>query len=95
MLNPEILRNNLEVYNNSIFPMQIIMPVVAIILTYFLFTKPYPKVDKKIFILLLIPAVGYGFVVPITVGVWAAILLLIPGIYGSIILIKNWKVIGK
>jgi len=30
MLNSEILRNNLEVYNNSIFPMQIIMLAVAL-----------------------------------------------------------------
>jgi len=46
MLNSEILRNNLEVYNNSIFPMQIIMLIVAIVLNYFLLAKPGPKIDK-------------------------------------------------
>jgi len=28
-------------------------------------------------------------------GVWADLLLLVSGIYGLIILIKNWKLIGK
>lgn len=46
MLNAEILRNNLEIYNNSIFPMQIIMIAVAMVLTYFLFAKPSAKMDK-------------------------------------------------
>ena len=46
MLNSEILRNNLEVYNNSIFPMQIIMLFAAIVLTYFLFAKPGSIVNK-------------------------------------------------
>lgn len=46
MLNAEILWNNLEVYNNSIFPMQIIMLAVAIALTNLLFTKPSSKMDK-------------------------------------------------
>jgi|GEM_PF-4406007 len=44
MLNPEILRNNLEIYNNAVFPIQIIMLVVAIILTYLLFTEPNPSI---------------------------------------------------
>ena len=208
MLNSEILLNNLEVYNNSIFPMQIIMLVVAIVLTYFLFSKPgsivnklmkaylafafawaglmfpiygfskiiftiyylvlaslfiidifrvkiefklpetngkkyfvlfliisafvlypvieyisghsyprvplfgvapcptiifslalligsMPKVDKNIFILLIIPAISYGFIVPITLGVWADFLLLVSGVYSLIVLIKNWKLIEK
>ena len=51
--------------------------------------------DKKIFILLILPAISYGFIVPITLGVWADSLLLISGIYGLIILIKNWKLIEK
>jgi len=208
MLNTEILRNNLEVYNNSIFPMQIIILVVAMVLTYFLFAKPsakmdkitkgylafafawvglvfpihgfskiiftiyylvlsslfiidifsikiefklpetngkkcfvlfliisafvlyplieyiaghsypgislfgvvpcptiifsltlligsIPKVDKKIFILLILPAISYGFIVPITLGVWADLILLVAGIYSLVILIKNWKLIER
>ena len=204
MLNSEILRNNLEVYNNSIFPMQIIMLVVAMVLTYFLLAKPgsivnklmkaylafafawaglmfpihgfskvffiiyylllaslfiidifraktefkllktggekyfvlfliisafvlyplieyisghsypriplfgvapcptiifslalligsIPKVDKKIFILLIIPAISYGFIVPITLGVWADLILLVAGIYGLVMLMKSWR----
>ena len=204
MLNSEILRNNLEVYNNSIFPMQIIMLTVAMVLTYFLFAKPsakmdkimkgylafvlawvglmfpiygfskiiftiyylvlaslfiidifrakiefklpetngkkyfvlfliisafvlyplieyiaghsypriplfgvapcptiifslalligsIPKVDKKIFILLIIPAISYGFIVPITLGVWADLMLLVAGIYGLVMLMKSWR----
>ncbi len=204
MLNSEILRNNLEVYNNSIFPMQIIMLVVAMVLTYFLFAKPsakmdkimkgylafafawaglmfpiygfskiiftiyylvlaslfiidifrakiefklpetngkkyfvlfliisafvlypvieyisghsypriplfgvapcptiifslalligsIPKVNKKIFILLIIPAISYGFIVPITLGVWADLILLVAGIYGLVMLMKSWR----
>jgi len=54
-----------------------------------------PKVDKKIFILLIIPAISYGFIAPITLGVWADSLLLVSGVYGLIILIKNWKLIEK
>ena len=208
MLNSEILRNNLEVYNNLIFPVQIIMLAVAVVLTYFLFFKPgsivnklmkaylafafawaglmfpiygfskiiftiyylvlaslfiidifrakiefklpetngkkyfvlfliisafvlyplieyisghsypgiplfgvapcptiifslalligsIPKVDKKIFILLIIPAISYGFIVPITLGVWADSLLLVSGIYGLFMVVKNCRVIGK
>jgi hypothetical protein len=163
MLNSEILRNNLEVYNNSIFPhgfSKIIFYIYYLILallfiidifrakiefklpktggkkyfTLFLIVSAFvlyplieyiaghsypkiplfgvapcptiifslalligsmPRVDKKIFILLILPAISYGFIVPITLGVWADSLLLISGIYGVIILIKNWKVIGK
>ncbi|MEA2086608.1 MAG: DUF6064 family protein [Candidatus Caldatribacteriota bacterium] len=46
MIDTEPIFNNLEVYNNSIFPMQIIMLAVAMVLTYFLFAKPSAKMDK-------------------------------------------------
>jgi len=38
--------NQIGTYNNAIFPMQIIIMIVAIILTYFLFAKPGTKTNK-------------------------------------------------
>ncbi|GAH79687.1 unnamed protein product, partial [marine sediment metagenome] len=40
MMDAEVFLNNIGVYNDSIFPMQIITLVVAIILTYLLFVRP-------------------------------------------------------
>jgi len=65
MLNSEILRNNLEVYNNSIFPMQIIMLAVAIVLTYFLFSKPGSMVNKLIKAYLAFVFAWAGLIFPI------------------------------
>ena len=67
----------------------------TIIFSLALLIRSIPKVDKKIFILLIIPAISYGFIVPITLGVWADFLLLVSGMYGLIILIKNCKFIEK
>ena len=39
MMSTETWWDQIEAYNNAIFPMQIIIVVVAAVLTYFLFTK--------------------------------------------------------
>ena len=54
-----------------------------------------PKVSKIIFILIIFSVISSGLSAPIMLGVWADLLLLVSGIYGLIILIKNWKFIGK
>jgi hypothetical protein len=72
-----------------------VAPCPTIIFSLALLIGSIPKVDKKIFILLIIPAISYGFIVPITLRVWADFLLLVSGMYGLIILIKNWKLIEK
>jgi len=54
-----------------------------------------PKVGKIIFILLIFPAIFSGLSTPTMLGIWADLLLLFTGVYGLIILIKNWKLIGK
>lgn len=54
-----------------------------------------PKVDKKAYILLLIwaiPSVGKCFG---ALDLQEDCVLFITGVYGLIMLVKNWKVIGK
>lgn len=46
MMSTETWWNQIGTYNNAIFPMQIIIMIVAIILTYFLFAKPGTKTNK-------------------------------------------------
>ena len=48
MMDAEVFFNNVSAYNDSIFPMQIITLVVAIILTYLLFVRPSTGVNKLI-----------------------------------------------
>ncbi|MEA3307469.1 MAG: DUF6064 family protein [Elusimicrobiota bacterium] len=72
-----------------------VAPCPTIIFSLALLIGAVPKVGKLIFILLIFPAIFSGLSVPIILGVWADLLLLVSGIYGLIILIKNWKLIGK
>ena len=46
MMSTETWWDQIEAYNNAIFPMQIIIVVVAAVLTYFLFTKPSTKTNN-------------------------------------------------
>jgi len=72
-----------------------IAPCPTTIFSLALLIGAVPKVGKIIFILLILPAIFSGLSVPIMLGVWADLLLLFTGVYGLIILIKNWKLIGK
>jgi len=72
-----------------------VAPCPTIIFSLALLIGAVPKVGKLIFILLIFSAISSGLSAPIMFGVWADLLLLVSGIYGLIILIKNWKLIGK
>ena len=72
-----------------------VAPCPTIIFSLALIIGAVPKVGKIIFILLIFPAIFSGLSVPIMLGVWADLLLLVSGIYGLITLVKNWKLIGK
>jgi len=72
-----------------------VAPCPSILFSLALLIGAVPKVSKIIFILLILPAIFSGLSVPIMLGVWADLLLLFTGVYGLIILIKNWKLIGK
>jgi len=48
MMDAEVFFNNVSAYNVSIFPMQIITLIVAIVLTYLLFVRPSTGVNKLI-----------------------------------------------
>ena len=72
-----------------------VAPCPTTIFSLALLIGAVPKVSKIIFILLIFPAIFSGLSVPMMLGVWADLLLLLSGIYGLIILIKNWKLIGK
>ena len=55
-----------------------------------------PKVDKKVYILLLFWAIPLPMFVQIPrFGVYEDSIMLVIGIYSLIMLVKNWKVIGK
>jgi hypothetical protein len=72
-----------------------VAPCPTIIFSIALLIGAMPKVDKKIFIVLIFAAIFSGVTAPIMLGVWADLLLLFSGIYGLIILIKDWKLVGK
>jgi len=72
-----------------------VAPCPTIIFSLALLIGAVPKVGKLIFILLIFSAISSGLSAPIMLGVWADLLLLFSGIYGLIILVKNWKLIGK
>jgi len=48
MIDAEVFFNNVSAYNVSIFPMQIITLVIAVILTYLLFVRPGTGLNKLI-----------------------------------------------
>jgi len=54
-----------------------------------------PKVDKKVFVFLAVAAIFTGISAPIAYHVYVDYMLLVAGIYGLIMLVKNWRVIGK
>ena len=88
----------IEYMSGHIYPKVLLFgvaPCPTVIFSLALLIGAVPKVGKLIFILLIFPAIFSGLSVPIMLGVWADLLLLVSGIYGLIILIKNWKLIGK
>jgi hypothetical protein len=72
-----------------------VAPCPTTIFSLALLIGAVPKVGKIIFILLIFPAIFSGLSTPTMLGLWVDLLLLFTGVYGLIILIKNWKLIGK
>jgi len=64
MIDAEVFWNNVSAYNVSIFPMQIITLVVAIILTYLLFVKPSAGINKLMKAYLSFTFVWFVFMFP-------------------------------
>ena len=88
----------IEYMSGHIYPKVLLFgvaPCPTVIFSLALLIGAVPKVGKIIYILLIFPAIFSGLSVPIMLGVWADLLLLFTGVYGLIILIKNWKLIGK
>lgn len=54
-----------------------------------------PKVDKKVFLLLAVAAILTGISAPIWYHIYVDIMLLAAGVYGLVMLVKNWRVIWK
>ena len=64
MIDAEVFFNSVSAYNVSIFPMQIVTLVVAVILTYLLLVKPSTAVNKLIKIYLSFTFVWLVFMFP-------------------------------
>jgi len=64
MMDAEVFFNNVSAYNVSIFPMQIITLIVAIIITYLLFVRPSTIVNKLIKIYLSLTFVWFVLMFP-------------------------------
>ena len=64
MMDAEVFLNNVSAYNVSIFPMQIITLVVAVILTYLLFVRPSTILNKLIKIYLSFTFVWFVLMFP-------------------------------
>jgi hypothetical protein len=64
MIDAEVFFNNVSTYNVSIFPMQIITLVVAVMLTYLLFVRPSTTVNKLIKIYLSFTFVWFALMFP-------------------------------
>jgi len=72
-----------------------VFPCPTTVFALALLAAAIPKVDKKVYILLLIwalPSVGKCFGV---LDLYEDCVLFVAGVYGLIMLVKNWKVIGK
>lgn len=72
-----------------------VFPCPTTVFALALLVAAIPKVDKKVYILLLIwalPSVGKCFGV---LDLYEDCVLFVAGVYGLIMLVKNWKVIGK
>jgi len=63
-MDAEVFFKNVSAYNVSIFPMQIITLVVAVILTYLLFVRPGAIVNKLIKVYLSLTFVWFVFMFP-------------------------------
>jgi hypothetical protein len=88
----------IEYMSGHIYPKVLLFgvaPCPTVLFSLALLMGAVPKVGKIIFILIIFSAISSGLSAPIMLGVWADLLLLVSGIYGLIILIKNWKLIGK
>ena len=88
----------IEYMSGHIYPKVLLFgvaPCPTVLFSLALLIGAVPKVGKLFFILLIFSAISSGLSAPIMLGVWADLLLLVSGIYGLIILIKNWKFIGK
>ena len=72
-----------------------VVPCPTTIFAIALLAGAIPKVDKKVFALLLLPALGFGFLGPIQHGFYVDFVLLASGIYGLVMLAKNWKLVDK
>lgn len=81
------------------FPNLIIIgtvPCPTVTFSLILFTSSLPRVNKIIYILLLILAVPFTpFYQIIKYGVYEDIILFAVGVYGMVLLIKNWKIKDK
>jgi len=64
MMDAEVFFKNVSAYNVSIFPMQIITLVVAVILTYLLFVRPGAIVNKLIKVYFSLTFVWFVFMFP-------------------------------
>jgi len=72
-----------------------VFPCPTTVFALALLAAAIPKVDKKVYTLLLIwalPSVGKCFGV---LDLYEDCVLFVAGVYGLIMLVKNWKVIGK
>ena len=71
-----------------------VLPCPTTIFALALLAGATPEVDKKVFILLLAFALISGIYAPFE-RIYVDFLLLASGIYGLVMLIKNWEAIGK
>jgi hypothetical protein len=72
-----------------------VVPCPTIILSIALLAAAAPKVDRVVFILLLLPGIGFGITGPILFDFWVDLLLLGVGVYGLAVLARNCKLIGR
>ncbi|MGB7532059.1 MAG: DUF6064 family protein [Halobacteriota archaeon] len=83
------------IHHHSLMTMLLgVFPCPTTIFSIALLAGAIPKVDKKVFVLLLCVALSSGIFGPM-MGIYVDFLLLVPGVYGLVMLVKNWGVIGK
>ena len=72
-----------------------VVPCPTIIFSIGLLAAAAPKVDKKVYILLLLPGLGFGITGPILFDFYVDFLLLAVGTYGLAVLVSSWRLIGE
>ena len=72
-----------------------VVPCPTIILSIALLAAAAPKVDRTVFILLLLPGIGFGITGPILFDFWVDLILLGVGVYGLAVLARNWRLVGR